>query len=94
MIPKSFKLFNTTWTVKQVHKIDNDGSLGLCSHNLATISLRRNLKKDVKEATFYHELVHAILDTLNYHKLSNDEKFVDTFGQALHQVTKTAEYGK
>jgi len=94
MIPKSFKLFNTTWTVKQLHKVDNLGSYGLCDYGTATISLRRNLKQDIKEATFHHELVHAILDTLNYHKLSSDEKFVDTFGQALHQAIKTSEYGK
>ncbi len=94
MIPKTFKLFNTTWTVKQVNKIDNQGSMGLCDYGLATISLRKNLKKDIKEATFHHELVHAILDTLNYDKLSRDEKFVDTFGQALHQAITTFDYGK
>jgi hypothetical protein len=94
MIPKTFKLFNTTWTVKQVNKIDKQGSMGLCDYGLATISLRKNLKKDIKEATFHHELIHAILDTLNYDKLSRDEKFVDTFGQALHQALKTFDYGK
>jgi len=94
MIPKTFKLFNTTWTVKQVHKIDNEGSLGICDYNTATIRIRRNLKKDIKESTFYHELMHAILDTLNYDSLSSDEKFVDTMGQSLHQVLKTIDYGK
>lgn len=92
MIPKSFILFNTTWNVKQVPKITKDSLMGQCDANTATILLRRNLKKDIKEATYYHELMHSMLDTLGYSDLSADEQFVERMGQALHQVISTAKY--
>lgn len=39
--------------------------------------------------TYYHELVHAILFTMN-HDLWDNELFVDNFGQFLaqHEITK------
>jgi hypothetical protein len=91
MIPKTFKIFNTEWKVIQPPKINSDGDFGYCDYNTNTIKIRRNLKRDVKEATLLHEQVHAILFTLGYDDLSRNEQFVEQFAQALHQVIKSAE---
>lgn len=39
--------------------------------------------------TFWHEVVHAILDNIGGTKLSEDENLVDQIGQCIHQVLKT-----
>ena len=41
--------------------------------------------------TFYHELVHAILDLMGREDLSADEAFVVMFGGLLWQMHKTAQ---
>ena len=39
-----------------------------------------------KVNTFIHEIVHGVLDTMGENKLSNDEKFVNTFASLLVDV--------
>jgi len=91
MIPKSFEIFGRTYKVTQPYKVDNQGSLGECDSTHNIIKVRRNLKKDLKELTYLHEVTHAILDSLEYHKLSKDEVFVERFSKALQQVLKSSK---
>ena len=44
------------------------------------------------EQTFFHELVHTILDNMNEYKLSKNEKFIEVFSGILHQALTTFEY--
>ncbi len=90
-VPKEFLLLGRTYKVSQPTKVDSKGSLGDCDSATAMIKVRRNLKKELKEHTYLHEVTHAILDSLGYEKLSMDEKFVDSFSGALYQVLKTAK---
>ena len=90
-IPRKFSIFGRDYKVTQPYKVDSQGSLGECDSTHNTIKIRRNLKKDLKELTYLHEITHAILDSLEYHKLSSDEVFVERFSKALHQVLKTSE---
>lgn len=92
-IPKTFQLLGREYQVKQESRVMCDGEsvLGLCESNEAIIRIRKNLKKDLKEHTFLHECTHAILESLGYMRLSNDEKFVDSFSNALYQVLKTSK---
>ena len=46
--------------------------------------------KEQKDITYLHEVVHAILDSLEYNELSSDEDFVERFSKALHQVIKSS----
>lgn len=91
LIPKSFEIFGRTYKVLQPNKVDAEGNIGECDslHNI--IKIRRNLKRDLKELTYIHEITHAILDNLEYIDLSNDEVFVERFSKALHQVLKTSK---
>ncbi len=90
-VPREFILLGRTYKVLQPPRVDKEGNLGDCNSDAALIKVRRNLKKELKEHTFLHEMTHAILDSLGYNKLSNDEKFVDSFSGALYQVLKTAK---
>jgi len=94
MISK-FKLGAVEWKVK----INNDelsqkGCYGLCDYDGSLITLQ-NKSNGVErqtesiENTLYHEVTHAILDTLGYHELSSDEKLVQQVGTLFHQFEKT-----
>lgn len=90
-IPKKFQIFGETYKVKQLVKVDKADSWG--EHNASdnVIKLKKSLQQDQKEQTYLHEVVHTILTHLSYEKLNNDEKFVDTFAKALHQILITSK---
>lgn len=91
LIPKTFEIFGRTYKVLHPHKVDKEGSLGECDSHNNIIKLRRNLPKDLKELTYLHEVTHAILDSLEYNKLSKDEVFVERFSKALQQVLNSSK---
>ncbi len=91
LIPKQFQLFGKTYKVKQLVKIDKTGSWGEYDSATNTIKLKKDLEPDQKEQTYLHELMHCILDQLNYNTLYFNEKFVDTVANALHQILKTSK---
>ena len=93
--PKKFTLGAVEWTVS----FDNDRmkdmtTYGLCDHHKSEITLQDTDGKDKRtelsiEQTLYHELIHAILDTLREYELSKNEEFVQKFSVLLHQFEKT-----
>ena len=58
---------------------------------LASICNGKKITKSEKEKTFFHELVHMILDSMGRYKLKYDEKFVDDFALLLHEYEKSKE---
>jgi Zn-dependent peptidase ImmA (M78 family) len=44
--------------------------------------------------TFYHELTHAILDTMGEYELSANERFVCTFSGFLSEAIRSFEFNK
>lgn len=50
------------------------------------------IKHSEIEITFYHELVHMILDACKRHNLKYNEDFVDEFSKKLHQFYVSAKY--
>lgn len=90
-IPKEFEIFGLTFKVTQPWKVDKEEHWGECSIAKKTIKIKRSLNQEQKEITYLHEVTHAILDCLEYDKLSNDEQFVERFSKALHQVIKSSK---
>lgn len=97
-IPKSFKLFATEWRVVWDDKrMEDQKAYGLCDYGQSLITLTdkdgvRELSEGIILDCFYHEKVHAILDTMHERELSENEKFVDLFAKLLRQSDETAEY--
>lgn len=58
---------------------------------LCSIYNTKKLKKSDKEKTFFHELVHMILDSIGEEKLKYDEKFVDEFAVKLYEYEKSKQ---
>jgi len=46
----------------------------------------------VMRTTFYHELVHMILNKLGYTELSDNESFIQSFGLMLEQFDETKKF--
>lgn len=98
-IPYQFDLFGQTHKIKKVKLIDRGKALGQWNPDRFVIHVattdrfdKSTICDDSQEQAYYHEVVHAILDGLSYEHLSADEKFVDTFSKALHQILKTSKY--
>jgi len=56
---------------------------------LASVCNGKKITKAEKEKTFFHELVHMILDSMGRYRLKYDEKFVDEFALKLHEYEKS-----
>lgn len=97
-IPSSFKVFASTINVNfDSKRLSNEGSLGDCSYINGEISICKKyrgqkISKSCMADTFYHEKVHIILDAMSEHKLSENEKFVETFARLLRQSDYSAKF--
>jgi hypothetical protein len=83
-VPKSFQLAGITWKVVETDAISD---MGHCDSEAATIRLRSDLSPQVKQATFCHELQHAIRYMAG--ETDHDERVVDAHGNLLHQFLTT-----
>lgn len=88
-IPKTFQLGAVNWEVKELPNIPN--AYGATHQGEAVVAVLSTLKRDVKEQTFCHELVHSILFSMGKPVDQHDEVFVDGFATMLHQYMNTAK---
>ena len=80
----TFSLAGCQWKVVRTEGLSEQG---LCDSEQHTIRIRAGMTEQNSQATFYHELVHAIMFTMG--KTGHDEEFVNTFGEFLHQFQRT-----
>lgn len=88
-IPKQFELGAITWKVVQQDNLL--GAYGATYSGKGIIELVSDLPKQIKEQTYCHELVHAILFSMGKQQADHDEQFVDGFATFLHQALNTAK---
>lgn len=99
-VPKSFQLGGRTWQVRFVSEEymlkrcedEKEPALGICTMWDAEILLMEGLKAETTQAVFYHELAHAILETIGMERISKNEGKVDAIGTMLHQFLQTQDY--
>jgi len=97
VIPREFKLFNQTIKVKYSRTLlDKKQAYGLWEFSKNKITLQQSTRKyklttEQLDQTFLHEVTHACLDHLGYTELSEDEKFVNSFSNLIHQFITTNE---
>ena len=94
-IPEHFALGGVEHTVETLESLD-DGDFGLydpvCKRiQVAKTSRRREVPLSFQQQTFFHELVHAILNTMRKDDLYDDESFVNTFASFLNEAVNTME---
>lgn len=91
---KSFSLGAKKYRVKRVS--DRGTVLGTAYSPLGLITIQtkfdgKDIPEDSIEQTFFHELVHCILDDIGEPGKSQNEQFVQAFSVLLHQFYKTAK---
>jgi len=94
-LPSKFTLGGIEWEIKFNEKeLSKNGAYGQMWFTSSLINLTKthngeDLKIDNIEQTLYHEVTHAILNTLGEHELSDNEEFVQKFSLLLHQFEKS-----
>ena len=97
LIPERFRLNGEPYTVI----IDDDYCNDDCvygeadfTQRLITICRKYNgkiLKKSIREKTYFHELVHQILHSMDKEELKYDEAFVEAFAQRIYEYEKSKQ---
>lgn len=97
LIPEKFRLAGKCISVViDDDYLSNDGSHGEADFTERLITLcdkykGKKLSKKEKESTYFHELIHMILHSMDKHRLKYDEKFVEDFAQRLYEYEKTKQ---
>lgn len=93
---KEFMLGAVKWKVViDNDKMEDQNILGLASFTQSIIYLAdthkgKPIPEDLIAQTFYHELIHAILDAIGQDEdVIYDEKLVQGMGLLFHQFIKT-----
>jgi len=99
-IPKSIQLHGQT--IKTVYRGDlteSEDCVGLAIYRKCEIVVQSVNGKgqpqrpaSLQQQWYCHELVHFILEQMGEDDLRKTEKFVDLFGNLLHQALSTAKY--
>lgn len=94
-LPSKIRIGGQELTVTLVDKFDDD-KLGRCCVPSGYIKIAKTFdgleqSESSKENTYWHEVVHAILDTMGEQELSNNEKFVCTFAGFLTECYHSME---
>lgn len=95
-MPKRVQVGRRWYSVQFVD--DKSVNAGEVHHTTQTIKLSRRsyrgalLSQAAIEETFWHELVHAILHSMNETRLNNNESFVETFSTRLAKAIQSARF--
>lgn len=95
-IPTSFSLGGQDININFVPALGT-GSLGVCTLASGEIKIATTFGEyEQSESsifnTFWHESIHAILDTMGETELSQNEKFVCSFTGFLCDILRSAKY--
>lgn len=100
VIPTSFSLYGKQFNVGASESLFNGrcDSIGRIDIPSQCITIQKDTPqidstRQSKEQTFYHELVHGMLDMMGRRDLSREEGFVEHLSSLLHQfeVTKAGD---
>jgi hypothetical protein len=94
-IPSSFKQNGKKITIKIDNRYcDSSNAYGIFSNRKKLILFREDITEDSIsiEQTFFHELIHCILEQAKYNELSKDEKLVSRLSLYLWEALNTMEY--
>lgn len=95
-IPKHFHVGGQDMEVKIVDKVPDDsgwsGSCCICEGVIYIANKPKGIEQSdsSKLNTFFHELTHAVLSTMN-HELNDNEQFVSIFASFLTEAIKSME---
>ena len=98
-LPKKIKVGDKWYSVEVVEAMREKGLMGKVYYPEQKIQIGRNsnrtgrrFKRSDVDDTFWHELVHAILDDMGCKNLNRNERFVSGFAKRLNKAIETARF--
>ena len=98
-IPKTIRVGNKKYSIEIVETMLQRRRMGMIDYSTQRITLGRksnvtgqHYSQAVMTETFWHELVHAILNDMGQTALNKDEKFVSEFSKQLTKAIKSARF--
>ena len=98
-IPKTIRVGKRRYSIEVVETMLQRRTMGTINHDTQriTIGAKSNVtgqrySQAMMTDTFWHELVHAILNDMGKHTLNKDEKFVTGFANRLTRAIQSARF--
>ena len=96
IIPDNFNIAGMRYTVTYQAEQKGNTKYGLMNHPKCEVTLYGKMDDTIishnqRVQTFWHEVVHGILENMGEIELSGNEKFVCTFSSFLNEVMQSAE---
>ena len=98
-IPKKLRVGDKWYSVEVVEAMVEKGFMGKVYYpeqkiriGLASTQTGKKFATTDVNDTFWHELVHAILNDMGYDTLNRNEKFVTGFAKRLNKAIETARF--
>jgi len=98
-IPKKVKVGDKWYSVEVVEAMVEKNLMGKVYYpeqkikiGLASTQTGKKFAPTDVNDTFWHELVHAILDDMGYDTLNRSERFVTGFAKRLNKAIETARF--
>ena len=97
-LPRKIKVGDNWYSVDIAETMKERLYMGEVHYAKRTITLARKsyrgipFKLSALHETFWHELTHAILESMDRTELNNDEHFVEEFSNRLAKAIQTARF--
>lgn len=97
-LPKKIKIGENWYSVDVAESMRERSMMGEVHYGKRSITLARKsyhgipLKLSALHETFWHELTHAILESMDRTELNNDENFVEEFSSRLAKAIQSARF--
>ena len=97
-LPKKLRIGDNWYSVDVAETMRERMYVGEVNYAKRTITLARKsyhgipLKLSALHETFWHELTHAILESMGRTQLNNDEDFVEEFSNRLAKAIASARF--
>ena len=84
------EILGVNYEIKELDIIDeNPNVLGQIIYQKQQIEIKKSLKKDMKNSTIIHEIVHGILFHSGKQELNKKEDLVESISSSIYQVIKS-----
>lgn len=85
---QKLKILGKTFEILRADTFYKKHAWGEIDYLNQTIEIENSLSEDKFKETLLHEILHAILESLGFDELNEDEHLIQCLANSLHQVLK------
>ena len=84
------EILGVNYEIKELDIIDeNPNVLGQIIYQKQQIEIKKSLKKDMKNTTIIHEMIHGILFHSGKQELNKNEDLIESLSNSIYQILKS-----